>query len=229
MAAKTKLTRKELLKKPDDFLTFSGRMILFAKEHPRPIIYIGIIIALAIIIFLGINTYKGYINKKAQKAYNIAYYDMLKNTGTNESKDRMAKIEEEFHNVIEKYGQSKIASLALPELAYIKFLNKEFDEAINLYKQFVDQLKDDDPYLPLGRIALAACYEEKKDYDKAIRTLEYITSGKDDFFKEQAMLSLARIYRAVGKKEKSEEILREFVAKFPSSPSLPLAKSHLSS
>ena len=229
MAAKTKLTRKELLKKPDEFLTFSGKMILLAKEHTRQLTYIGIILAVAVVIYLGFNTYTKYINKKGQEAFNIAYYGMLKNISPDKSKDDIKRVEEDFNNVIEKYGRSRIANLAVPELAYIKFLNNEFDEAIVLYKQFIDQLSDDDPYLSLGRIALAACYEEKRDYYKAIRTLEYITSGRDDFFKEQAMLSLARIYRASGKKEKSDEILKEFVEKFPTSPSLSLAESYLNS
>lgn len=227
MAAKTKLTRKELLKKPDDFLTFSGRMIVLAREHTRQLAYMGIIIAVAVIIYLGFNTYKGYIDKKGLEAYNMAYYSMLKNMGP--EKDSLAKAEEGFNTVIEKYGRSRTADLALPELAYIKFLNNRYDEAIDLYKRFLDQLSENDTYLPIGRIALATCYEEKGDFDKAIQTLEYITSGKDDFFKEQAMLSLARIYRSSGKKEKSDEILREFIDKFPSSPSLSLAKSHLDS
>ncbi|MBN2060046.1 MAG: tetratricopeptide repeat protein [Deltaproteobacteria bacterium] len=229
MVAKIKLTRKELLKKPDEFLTFSGKMILLAKEHSRQLIYVGIILLAAIVIYLGFNSYTRYINKKGQETYNLAYYGMLKNMASDKPKEEMAGIEENLNKVIEKYGRSKTANLALPELAYIKFLKNEIDEAIILYKEFIDQLSDDDPYVPLGRIALAACYEEKMDYDKAIQTLEYITSGSDDFFKEQAMLSLARIYRASGKKEKSDEILKEFVEKFPASPSLSLAKSYLNS
>jgi len=226
---KTKISRKELLKKSDEFITFSARVIIFARDHSRQFAYLGAILIGIIIIYLGVSTYTKHINKKGQEAYNIAYYSMLKNTGSEPTREELKKAENLFSGLIDKYSSSKAAGLAHTELAYIKFLSKEYDEAIAQYKQFVDELSDNDPYLSLGRLALATCYEENGENDKAIQTLENITAGQDDFFKEQAMLSLARIYRTVNKKEKSDKILKEFIEKFNNSPFLPLAKSHLNS
>jgi outer membrane protein assembly factor BamD (BamD/ComL family) len=41
------------------------------------------------------------------------------------------------------------------------------------------------------------------------------------------MLSIARLYRLDHKDEKSKEILKEFVEKYPTSPFLPMAKARL--
>ena len=66
--AKKKVTRKELLKESDEFLTFSSRAIVFAREHSRHFQYVGIGIVVIILLYLGINTYLNYINKKGQAA-----------------------------------------------------------------------------------------------------------------------------------------------------------------
>ncbi len=66
--AKKKITRKELLKETDEFMTFSDRAALFVKEHLRKFKYLGIAIGACILIYLGINTYMNHIHKKGQNA-----------------------------------------------------------------------------------------------------------------------------------------------------------------
>ena len=225
MAAE-KISRKELLKTEDEFITFSSRMILLAKEHQRELTFIGVGLCCLVLVYLGINTYLRYINHKAQDAYNIAYYAISKNTGSEADKDFIKKSEELFNDVTEKYGISKAARLALPELAYVDFLQQEYDKAISKYQEFLAKAPEG-PYQSLAETAIALCYEEKGDLDKALQTLEKISAGPNDFFKEQAMLSMARIYRTKGQKEKSNKILNEFIKDFENSQFLPLAKADL--
>ena len=117
--------------------------------------------------------------------------------------------------------------MALPELAYLKFIDKKYDEAITLYKEFLNRESDDIPYQSLARIALATCYEEKGEFEKAIEILKNLADSPDDFLRGEAMLGLARVYGLAGKPEKASAVLKEFVDKFPTSPSLPIAKAHL--
>ncbi|MBW1911747.1 MAG: tetratricopeptide repeat protein [Deltaproteobacteria bacterium] len=225
--AKTKISRKDLLKKPDEFLTFSAKAIIFAKENSRYFTYLGIAVVCLFLIYLGANTYSKYINKKGQNAYNIAYYAMQKIMGPDMDKTELQKAEEQFQQVIDKYGSSKAGKLALPEMAYIKFLRKQYDEAISMYREFLGKLSDNDPYQSLARMALAVCYEEKGDFEMAIQTLEQITSGPDDFFKEQSMLNLARVLRLANKTERSNTLIKEFIERYQNSPFLPMAKTYL--
>ena len=225
--AKKKVTRKELLKAPDEFLTFSARAVIFINEHSRQFAYLGVAVVAIALIYLGIHTYMRHINKKGQNTYNKAYYTLVKNMGPDANQKDLKQSEELFEQVKNRYGISKTARLALPELAYLKFIEKKYDEAITLYKEFLRKASDNIPYQSLARIALAACYEAKGDFNSAIEALNRVIAGPDDFFKEQAMLSLSRIYRLSHHEEKSREILKEFVTKYTSSPFLPLAKAHL--
>jgi tetratricopeptide (TPR) repeat protein len=224
--AQKKVSRKELLKKPDEFITLTSKVIKFVREHATQFQYLGIALVGLIIIGMGIKGYKNYINKKGQNAYNMALYAVSKNMDLEINEEDLKESEKLFNQVIDKYGISKASKLSLPELGYIKFLQKEYDEAISKYQEFLDKVSDD-PYRSLAMMALAVCYEEKGDFEKAIQTLEEIRSGPDDFFKEQAMLSLARVYRLANMNEKSEEILREFVENFNTSSYISLAEAQL--
>ena len=213
--ARRKIKRKELLKKPDEFITLSTKAILFANEHKRAFTYVGAGIVIIALVYLGIFSYFKYINKKGQQAYDRAYYSMLNNINGGSGKAPLSESEELFNDVIDDYGMSKVANLALPELAYIKFQEKRYDEAISQYRQFVDSLSENDPYRSLAMIAMATCYEEKGGLNRAIEILEQVISGPHDFFNELAMLNLARLYRLKDNHEKSTEILKDFLEKYP--------------
>lgn len=226
MAAK-KISRKELLKGPDEFLTFSSRVILFFKDHSTQFSYVGVGIVILICAYLGFNTYMKYINKKGQTVYNEAYYALVENLDSDERKEDVKLPLELFEKVKDKYGMSKASQLALPELAYLKFRDKKYDEAISLYDEFLADVRDNSPYKAMTRLALAACYEEKGDLMRATEILNQIVGDPAVFFKEQAMLSLARVYRLSNQPEKSHEILEKFVEKYDTSPFLPQVKAQL--
>jgi tetratricopeptide (TPR) repeat protein len=184
-------------------------------------------VAAGIFIYLGITTFMGYINKKGQTAYNTAYYILAENAVPEKDSEALKESAQLFQRVIDKYGMSKVSRLALPELAYLRMAERKYDEAIGLYLEFLDKVPDNTPYQSLARLALAACYEANGEFESAIENLSQVLDGAYDFFKEQAMLSLARVYRLDNQKDKSKKILEEFLEKYKSSPFVPIAKAHL--
>jgi outer membrane protein assembly factor BamD (BamD/ComL family) len=225
--AKKKVSRKQFLKAPDEFMSLSSRVLAFVKEQSRYFEYLGMALAAIILIYVGINTYLKYINKKGQNVYNTAYSVLYKNMNPDMNPKELKRSEELFKEVRDRYGLSKVSQLALPELAYIKFLEKKYDEAISLYQKFLNKVSQGSPYQSVARLALAACYEEKGEFQKAVETLEQIMSGPDALFKEQAMQNLARDYRLAHQEEKSKKILKEFIKKYKNSRFLPIAKAQL--
>lgn len=227
--AKKKISRKEMLKKPDEFISFTTKAIIFVKGHKRLFDYLGTAVLGAILIYIGIYAYMRHINKKGQEAFNAAFYAAFYNSGSEEDQQDPQKTEELFSNIIEKYGLSKAAKLALPELAYSKFEQKQYDEAIAIYEEYLDNVSEEGPYRSLARLALSTCYEQKGDYEKAIESLENIMQGPDDYIKEQAMLNMSRIYRLEGNQDKAQEVLNQFKEKFPDSVFYDMADSLINS
>ncbi len=225
MAKKT--TRKELLKGTDEFLTFSSKAVNFITTHLRELKYAGFAIAIIVVAYLGVTTYLRYVNKNGQNAYNTAYQTLTKEMKPDANLDNLRKSEELFIKVTDDYGLSKVARLALPQIAYLKFLDKKYDEAIVLYRKFLDKVSGNTEYELMTNLALAACFEAKGDLKTAMETLIPVVEIPDNSFREPAMLSLARLYRLDNKPEKAREILNEFVEQHADSPLLPFAKAQL--
>ena len=226
--AKQKKTRKELLKGPDEFLTFSGRVAAFVRDHSREFSYLVLAIAVIAVGYLAVGKYLGHVNKTGQDAYNRAYDSIADNMKADGgSLENLSQAEELFAKVMDEYGLSKAARLALPQVAFIKFVDNKYDEAISLYKEFLDQVSDDIQYRSMTSLALATCYEAKGDFKAAIETLKPVVGVLEAPFREAAMFDTARLFRLDNSPEKSKEILKQFVEEYPDSPFLPIAKAHL--
>jgi predicted negative regulator of RcsB-dependent stress response len=222
-----KISRKELLKGTDEFLTFSSKAVNFMTTHQRELKYAGVVIAIVVVAYLGVTTYLRYVNKNGQNAYNTAYQTLTKEMKPDANRDNLIKSEELFKKVTDDYGLSKVAQLALPQIAYLKFLDKKYDDAIALYQKFLDKIAGNTEYELMTNLALAACFEAKGDLKRAMEILVPIINIPDSSFSEPAMLSLARLYRLDNKPEKAREVLNKFVEQHVDSPLLPFAKAQL--
>jgi tetratricopeptide (TPR) repeat protein len=224
---KEKVTRKELLKSPDEFLTVSSRTILYVKEHPKPFKIAGGVLVVAALVYLGANTYLNYANKKGQEAYDAAYYEVVKIKEIKADDEAVKKSEELFKKVIADHGVSKASRLAPPQIAHLKFLEKKYDEAIQLYQAYLREVPENTVYHSLALLALASSYEGQGDFGRAIEALQKILSSSEPSFKEQATLNLARVYGLSKQTDKAKETLKEFIEKYKNSPFLSMAKARL--
>lgn len=225
---KEKKSRKELLSTNDEFITLSTRLIILAGEHKKQLHMAGYCILVIVLLFIGGNLYFKNLNTRAQDTYNSGYYAISENVTPEKKQEELIKSRENFAKVLADYKMSGLRSLALPQMAYIDFLEKKYDDAISKYEAYLNDTSEE-PYSSLARLALSVCFEEKKDYDKAISILEKVSAGEDNYSKEQAMLNLARMYRLKNDFTKSNEILKNFIEKFPESSSLNIAKAALTS
>jgi predicted negative regulator of RcsB-dependent stress response len=222
-----KITRKELLKETDEFLTLSNRAVMFFNAHLRGLKYCGIAVAVILVGYLAVYGYMRHINKSGQEVYNMAYDTLTDNLEPDVTPEKLKKAEELFERVINEYGMSKAARLALPQIGHVKFAEKNYDDAILYYDKFAAEVSGDKEYETLTSLALAGCYEAKGDMKKAILLLSSIVDAPDNLFRETAMLSLERVYRIDNQPEKANGILKKFVQEYKTSPFLPMAKARL--
>jgi tetratricopeptide (TPR) repeat protein len=225
--AKKKLSRKELLKGTDEFLSFSSKAVNFFNDHLRELKYVGIGLAVVIVGYLSVYTYIRHVDEKGQEAYNLAYEMLIQGKGPAVSLEDQEKSAKLFQKVVDDYGMSEAARLALPQVAHIRFLEGDYDQAIAHYDSFAEALSDTKAYMGLNHLALAACYEAKGSYKKAIDILSPVVKSQDNPFRESAMLNLERVLRLDGQTQQAEGLLKEFVQTYPNSPFLPMAKARL--
>jgi outer membrane protein assembly factor BamD (BamD/ComL family) len=219
--AKQKIKRKELLKSPDEFLTFSERAFNYIRNRARHFEYAGMAVAAAAVVYLAVTTYLNYVHRQGQGAYNAAYSEIT------EDKTDFEKTEALFRKVEEEHGLSRVSRLVPPQLGYLEYRQKQYGEAVTHYEIFVKELSRNSPYRYLSRLALAAVHEEKGEPDRAVSILNDLKSDPENVFMEQTLLSLARVYRLSKQDDKAKEVYREFIDRFKASPFLPQAKAYL--
>jgi predicted negative regulator of RcsB-dependent stress response len=222
-----KVTRKELLGSPDEFMTFSERAVRYAQAHSRELNIIGIAIAAACILYLGISWYMGYSDRKGQEAYNKAYYALREMEAAKGKIDDPKRPIELFQQVEQEHGMANVSDLALPQLARLKFLEGNIDEAISLYKEFRSETPGNSIYASMTRLALCACFEAKKDFQAAIQELQPIVDDQDALLREQALVGLARIYRLSDNPDEAQNTVKILEKDYPESTFLQFAESLL--
>ena len=225
--AKKRVTRKELLKKEDEFISLSARIYQFVVEHRVQIQWAAICVLAIMVIVAGISLYFRHLNIKALAAYNMAYKNLVSDSSHKATEESIQRSAEELDRLIREYGLTKMATLAIPQLAYLKFGEGKYDKAISLYKIYLEKVKTGSIYRSMAYFGLAACYEAKGEHQSAISYLQKIIENDTTFLKEEATFSLGRVYELSGQRELSNDTFRTFTAQFPQSPLLPLAKAHL--
>ena len=227
MANPNKPSRKELLKTEDEFLSLSAKAVMFFQDHKRHFQYVGIGIVAVIVVFLAATTYLRHANKKGQEAYNLALAAFSEVMSADSKPEKAVEAEKLFTVVVDDHGMSRAARVALPQIAYLKFMDKKYDDAIALYREFMDEMSGEREYEALAGLALASCYEAKGDLNTAIDTLAPLVNQPHAPFRETAMFNLARLYRLNDDSGKAQDLIRKFVEEFEDSPLAPMAKARL--
>lgn len=227
--AKKKISRKELLKGPDEFVTFSSRAADFISTHRDQIRYLGYAVGAIVIAYFAIQIWMGHVNEKGQMAYNTAAETMMSwMVKPDPDAADLQKSGELLSEVLEEHDMSNAARLALPLAAHVKFLEKDYPEAIKRYRSFLDEFSGDALYESLARLALATCYEAAGELKSAIEILSPLAEDvSGSAFREAAMWNLARLYRLDNRPEKEAEVLKNFVVEYEGSPYFAMAKARL--
>lgn len=230
MAKKTKkkrVTRKQLLKEPDEFLTFSAKALQFTVEHKTRITgAIGILFGI-IIIITAINY---FLNTAENRAFQMLDQSMAKYNGILQADGPIkaaADVGNDFQMILEKYRGRKGGQFARLIYADICFKAGLLDRSIELYQQALKDFATMQPYKNLILNSLGIAYEEKQDYTTAVQYLERIASATEMLMKNEALFALGRIYAAMGQKEESIAAYNQLIEGYPGSMNTEIARDRV--
>jgi tetratricopeptide (TPR) repeat protein len=158
-----------------------------------------------------------YFDKKNEEKASILFY--LAYQTLQEAKQKAAPLEEPmklFQTIINDYPRTSASELSLFYLGNCRFVMKKFDGAIDSYKKFLKNVSSQPQLALLAYDSLGYCYEEKKDYKKA---LEYFqkTITPSPGLGESGYLNAGRCFEALGDMEGSLNIYKKFILEFPDS------------
>jgi len=224
---KIKISRKQLLNEPDEFITFSSKLLKFIIDHKSQITVAVSVIFLFLLAFSG---WRYFLNKAEDKAAislgrNITRYESVKmKEGSSEAYLEVGK---DFQLLLKKYSGRHGGKLARVVYANICYNGDKPDEAIALYKKSLRDFSNK-PFIKNQILScLGYAYEKKEDYAEAIQYFEMTAQGPQSDLKNEAWYNLGRLYSREGDKEKSANAYRKIVSDFTNSMYFDLVKEKL--
>ncbi len=208
---KKKVTRKQLLKEPDEFITFTSKALRFAMDYNRQIIagLIGFIIL--ILVAVGI---RYFLNKAEKEAFDqlsqsqTKYAAILKETGPEKALAQMAK---DFEEILKKYSNTTGGKFARVIYANLCYKAGNLDKAIALYTESLKDFESNPFFKNLILNGLGYAHEAKKDFESATKYFDMIAAGSDPVMKGQALFNLGRLYAVKGDRNKSLDAYRHLL------------------
>ena len=205
-------SRKRQLETPDEFITFSSKLIEFGTVHKEKMLITGGVILALIVGFLGKQYY-------AERAENKAFALLGQSRAKYESIARRQSpveayigVEKDFQQIVEKYSGREGGKIARIVFANVCFNGGDYDRAVGLYKLSLDDFNE----IPFIRTiilnSLGHAYEKKKEYAAAIKHFEMALPEANPVMKSDALFNLGILYAEMGLNDKSEEAFKKIVS-----------------
>lgn len=217
MAAAKKVSRKELLKEPDEFLTLSARGLDWVARNRR---VINIAVTAVLVLALLVSGYVYWGNRREAQAgvlfgEALAKYDRL-------AGDKAAAAREsgpDFRRVFDEYGGTSNGRMAALTYANICYQAGDFAQAVDLYKRCLDRFAD----MPLIHFqilkSLGYSYEGLKDPAAALPYFERaLAAAGEKNLQDDLLFQIGDIHARMGNTAKSEETFKRLLADFADSP-----------
>jgi len=227
--AKTAATRKQLLKEPDQFITFSGKLIAFGRSNLKTIlIVVGSLLALLLTVAVtgqisDRNEYRASeLVEKAVAKYSAAIAD----TDANAAYDR---VQTDFNDLFDQYGSKSAGKIARIIYGDISYRAGDADTAIAMYTRALDDFGQTPALKGILLSGLGQAYVLQEKYPEAIRYYEMLSADDEKTMKSGALFNLAWLYDATGEQEKSTAMYEQLLAEFPDTMYADLVKEKINS
>jgi tetratricopeptide (TPR) repeat protein len=227
MAAKYK-SRKELLKKPDEFITLTGKAIAIVRDYQNHITYALLAVVAIGLVFIG---YRFFAQRAETKAFSMlqkaqSAYQAQK--AASSAAEAYNTVSQAFQDIIKKYGGNAGGKLARVIYANISYEAGQYEKAIALCKQALNDFQDDKAVYNLILNSLGYAYLQMEDNQNAAAYFERAAKQTDSLVRQDALFNLGWVYQKMGEAAKSQQALQQIIDDYPSSLYFDMVQEELS-
>jgi tetratricopeptide (TPR) repeat protein len=221
LTKKIKVQKKNILKKPDEFLSSSQKVTNFLLENKKKILTLTITVFVVTLFLLGWHFYSQKTNKEAYLIYHqaVQYYhgDDTTGTSTKEDSERYNQAITRLEKVINRYSHTNVLPLALLCAGHVYYKLKRFDESIDSYLSFLEKKSSYNSLKIFAFTGLGYAYEAKGDYRNALVYFMKLIDRDENPFAQLGYFDVSRCYDSLGEKDKAIEIYQTVLTNYPNS------------
>jgi len=217
MARKKRVTRKQLLKEPDEFMTFTGKLIRFARQYQKPITYAVCAFFIIVMATVAVRYFSDRAENHASDLLRQAMQKYETRRNSSDASRAFAEVGPDFEYILEKYSRKNAGKMAGVIFANLNYEAGKTDTAILLYETALKDAATDETYRNLILSSLGYAYEKKKDIKTAVTYFEKIAGGDNPVVKDVALFNLGRLFEEMGEPVKSREAFSRLISDFQDS------------
>ena len=185
-----KMTRKELLNAPDEFVTTTNTVLTLIKENPLRLATIAAIIVILFTGSIGFYYWKTNREHSAMLAYNNAY---------NNSQLTL--------QIMQDYADTKAGKLSRLRLASLAYDQGDYTMALDYAHEFINRWGREDIFYWDGILVMAASHMEQHATKKALPLLDDCVDNAPEHIKDQALFYKAQALMDIGKTDEAKKSL----------------------
>ncbi len=199
-----KRIKKKDIKKPDEFITLSSKIIAWSRDNIRLLLGASGAVVFFILVVGGVFAFKAQRETKARALYSEAI--TLYPTATSAkalSAQEYAAVAAKLEELKSLYGSTVVGTNAFVDLGSVYFQIGDYDKAISCYMDFLERADSRSALHAFVLESLGETYEAKGSYGKALEVYQQLASESAPIYQAQAQLYLGRVYEAMGDQEKA--------------------------
>jgi len=216
--ARQRITRKELLKEPDRFLTQSAFAIEWVKNHGREIAYgvIGLVVLIGLII-----AWTSWQRSRQQHAAVMLHQTLQLIETPAPQADQTAPVPapdsgkaiEKLLEITESYGGTPAGARAYWHLGHLYFEKGDRQAALAAYQQARDRFpRQQQLSVTLATLNVGYAQEATGACEQAISNYESVQQSSFAWLHGEAYLGMGRCYEASGAKDKAIDVYSRALA-----------------
>jgi predicted negative regulator of RcsB-dependent stress response len=227
--ADKRISRKELLNEPDEFISFSARVIAQVQDNPRIIV---MTIGLAVVIVLAVLGGYSYHHHQGTRSHELFMraldeYSEAMRTPEQVKPEKLDELFKSFDRLATDYRSTTAGEMALLYTGHVSYAKKDYSGALDRYQRMQATKFAREGYEELVLYNVAQTKMELKDYDGATAIFKRLSQDNDSPYRREAYASIARIYELTNKQMEAVQAYRQYLKIFPEAPDAPFVKARI--
>jgi len=219
--------RKRDLEEPDRITTLLNELLEFATKYK---VHLSTALGFIVVVSIGVAGAFYFKNQAENKASALLSHGLNKYQAiANQNGPGQAYLDvvDDFNLIIRKYSGKEGGKLAKLMFANMCYNSGNFDKAIELYNQSLQDFSEN-PFLKnLVSSSLGYSHEAQKDYKTAANYFEMIVAAPDYSMQDEALFKLAGAYAAMGNYEGRLNALKKIISDHKDSIYLEVVKEKI--
>lgn len=215
MATRVKLSRKQLIKEPDQFLSASDKVLGFCRNNR---VLVASAVAGLIVLLCAVWIYRHNQQVQVVRMESLLF-EMKQKLQADFDKNPERAIAD-LSGQVEKIAPGRQKQRAKLILADAYYRSRQFEKSGQLYSEVAGATGKGDLYRDLAQLGLAYSHEAGKNFKKAVDLLKSIVEQNTSLPLFPIYLDLVRCYELDNDPKNALLVLREMKSKFPGNPDM---------